>query len=317
MIKLSFVIPCYGSEKTISNVVDEIINTVKTKKEYTYEIILVNDSSPDQVYNVIKELAHNNSNIKGINLAKNFGQHSALMSGFNYVTGDIIVCLDDDGQTPACEMFTLIDEINNGYDLVFAEYDRKKHGFARNIGSKVNDLMAQYLVGKPKGLSLMSYFACRRYVIDDAKKYKNSYPYVAGLLLRTTNKIINVPVHHREREVGKSGYTLKKLLMLWFNGFTAFSVKPLRIATFTGIICAMLGFIYGGFTIVNKLLNPDTPVGYASMMSSIIFIGGMIMIMLGMIGEYVGRIYISINNSPQYVIRESINIEENQGNPYD
>lgn len=314
MIKLSFVIPCYGSENTITNVVNEIITTVEKQADYFYEIILINDNSYDQVYDVIKELIKNNKCIKGINLSKNFGQHSALMSGFNYVTGDIIVCLDDDGQTPACEMFRLIDEINQGYDLVFAKYDSKKHGFIRNVGSKINDLMARYLIGKPKNLALMSYFACRRYVIDETKKYKNSYPYVAGLLLRATNKITNVPVHHREREIGQSGYTMKKLLKLWFNGFTAFSVKPLRVATLMGIICALLGFIFGGYTIINKFIHPDMPVGYASTISAIIFIGGIIMMMLGMIGEYVGRIYISINNSPQYVIRETINIEENQGN---
>lgn len=312
MIKLSFVIPCYGSEFTITNVVNEIIQTVKTRNEYCYEIILVNDSSPDNVFDIIKELAEKDKNIKGINLSKNFGQHSAVMTGFNYTTGDIIVCLDDDGQTPANEMFKLIDKIGSGYDLVFAKYDQKKHSFFRNAGSKVNDLMVQHLVGKPKGLTLTSYFACKRFVIDEAIKYKNSYPYIAGLFLRTTNKITSVPVHHCEREIGKSGYTLKKLIMLWLNGFTAFSVKPLRIATVIGVICALLGFVFGGYTVVNKLVNPATPMGYSSIMSAIIFIGGMIMLMLGMIGEYVGRIYISINNSPQYVIRETINIKEKQ-----
>ena len=312
MTKLSFIIPCYGSELTIKDVVNEIIQTVKLKIEYSYEILLVNDCSPDKVYNVIMQLAKENPYIKGINLSKNFGQHSALMTGFNYATGDIILCLDDDGQTPAEEMFKIIDKVNEGYDIVFAKYEHKKHNSFRNIGSKVNDLMAQHLIGKPKGLALTSYFACKRFVIDEMIKYKNSYPYIAGLLLRTSNNIINVPVNHKERISGKSGYSLGKLLFLWLNGFTSFSVKPLRIATFIGVICALLGFFYGAYTIINKIINPAIPVGYSSLMSAVIFIGGILMLMLGMLGEYVGRLYISINNSPQYVVRETINVNDKQ-----
>jgi polyisoprenyl-phosphate glycosyltransferase len=317
MAKLSFVIPCYRSELTIENVVNEIISTVETRSDYSYEIILVNDSSPDNVFQVIQKLALRNKNIKGINLARNFGQHSALMTGFNFVTGDIIICLDDDGQTPANEMFSLIDKINSGCDIVFAKYDKKNHNLFRNIGSKINDFMVDFLIGKPKGLSLMSYFACRRFVIDETKKYKNSYPYVAGLLLRTTNKIDNVHVNHRKREIGTSGYNFRKLVSLWLNGFTAFSVKPLRMASIVGIIFALSGFIYGIYIIIRRIFNPSVTMGYSSLISAIIFIGGMIMIMLGMIGEYVGRIYISINNSPQYVIRETINIEEKQAKDND
>jgi undecaprenyl-phosphate 4-deoxy-4-formamido-L-arabinose transferase len=312
MTKLSFIIPCYHSEFTIENVVNEIVSTVKTRKEYSYEIILINDCSPDNVFDVIKKLAGKDKCIKGIALAKNFGQHSALMTGFNFATGKIIICLDDDGQTPANEMFNLIDKINCGYDIVFAKYNKKNHDFFRNIGSKINDAMAQYLLEKPEDLSLMSYFACRRFVIDEAKKYKHSYPYIAGLLLRITNKMTNVAVNHRAREVGTSGYTLKKLIALWLNGFTAFSIKPLRLATVTGVICSLIGFLYGWYIVIRKLIDPSVVLGYSSIMSVIVFVGGIIMLMLGMIGEYLGRIYISINSSPQFVIRETINIEEQE-----
>ena len=170
--------------------------------------------------------------------------------------------------------------------------------------------MAQWLIDKPKGLRIMSYFACKRYVIEDVKKYDNPYPYISGLLLRTTKRIGNVEIHHRERIEGKSGYTMKKLLLLWLNGFTAFSVKPLRIATITGALTAVAGFIYGLYIIINKLVHPMTPLGYSSTMAVLLFLGGMIMLMLGLIGEYIGRIYISINNAPQYVIRKSVNTED-------
>lgn len=310
MTKISVVIPCYNSEKTIKTVVDEIIETVSAKSGYDYEIILVNDCSPDNVYGVITELASENSKIKGLDLARNFGQHSAIMAGFHYITGDIAVCLDDDGQTPACEMFKLIEKLDS-YDLVFAEYSEKKHSAFRNFGSKINDAMAQWLIEKPKGLKIMSYFACKRYVIEEVKNYDNPYPYISGLLLRATKRVTNVKINHRERLVGQSGYTIKKLMLLWLNGFTAFSVKPLRIATLAGVITAVLGFIYGIYIVVNKLIHPLTPLGYSSTMAVLLFIGGMIMIILGLIGEYIGRIYISINNAPQYVIRRSVNLEEN------
>lgn len=309
MKKLSFVIPCYNSQNTIGQVVDEIIETVGTRNEYDYEIILVNDSSPDDVFKTITKLAEKNKRIKGIDLARNFGQHSAIMAGFNYVTGDIVVCLDDDGQTPASEMFSLIDKLDEN-DLVFAKYKDKKHSAFRNMGSKINDKMAQWLIGKPKKLKIMSYFACKRFVIDEVVRYKNSYPYISGLLLRVTNKVDNVEVNHRERIEGSSGYTIKKLFLLWINGFTAFSVKPLRIATFIGCITAIIGFIYGLTVVINKLVNPLAPIGYSSMMSVLLFVGGMIMLLLGMIGEYVGRTYISLNDAPQYVVRTALNVEE-------
>ena len=141
-------------------------------------------------------------------------------------------------------------------------------------------------------------------------KYEHAYPYVIGLVLRTTKKISNVPVNHREREIGQSGYTLAKLLGLWFNGFTAFSTKPLRVATIGGSVFAMFGFLYGIYTIIKKFVNPAVPIGFSSIMSAIMFIGGVMMLMLGLIGEYIGRMYICMNNAPQFVVRDLIAISE-------
>ena len=309
MKKISFVIPCYHSEHTIGTVVDEIIGTVTAHGGYDYEIILVNDNSPDNVIDVIAELAENNPHVFGLDLSRNFGQHSAIMAGFTYLSGDIVVCLDDDGQTPASEMFRLIDKLDD-FDLVFAEYKNKQHSGFRNFGSKVNDLMARWLLSKPKDLKIMSYFACKRYVVDEVLRYENPYPYMSGLLLRATRKVTNVEVDHRERQEGQSGYSLKKLLLLWINGFTSFSVKPLRFATFIGCITAVVGFIYGIFVIVNKIFNPSAPMGWSSTMAVMLFVGGMIMLMLGMVGEYVGRIYLSINRAPQFVIRKKLGFED-------
>ena len=310
MKKVSFVIPCYRSALTIGKVVNEIQDTMNAMDGYTFEIILVNDCSPDDTFDVIRKLCEENNNICGVNLAKNFGQHAALMAGFHQVTGDILVCLDDDGQTPADEVGKLLAEIENGQDVVYASYDHKMHSLFRNFGSWVNEKMLQFLLGKPKELYVSSYFAARRFIVDEMLRYENAYPYVIGLVLRSTKKIVNVPVSHREREVGTSGYTLGKLLGLWFNGFTAFSTKPLRIATASGAVFAGIGFLYALYTIIKKFVNPAVPMGFSSLMSAVLVIGGLILIMLGLIGEYIGRMYICMNNAPQFVVRDFIPAKE-------
>lgn len=310
MSLVSYVIPCYRSEKTLPKVIEEIIQTMKTLPQYEFEIILVNDSSPDGTRETIRTLCNQYRNVKGIDLAKNFGQHAALMAGMRFTRGDIVVCMDDDGQTPADEVGKLLGKLEEGYDAVYASYGKKKHSLFRNFGSKVNELMTRVMLGKPKTLAVTSYFAVKRFVVEEMIRYEHSYPYVIGLVLRSTKNITNVEVLHRAREEGTSGYTLKKLLSLWFNGFTAFSIIPLRVATIIGSLCAFSGFAYGIYTIIKKLVLVNVEAGFSALMSVLVFMGGMIMLMLGMIGEYVGRMYICMNCSPQYVIREMMGQEE-------
>ena len=307
MKKISFIIPCYCSALTIRQVVEEVEATYAELSQFETEVILVNDASPDDdaTWEVIARLARDKKNVTGINLARNFGQHAALMAGFHAATGDIIVCLDDDGQTPAKESTKLIAAIEKGADAVYARYLNKQHSAARNFGTALNEWMARVLIGKPKALYVSSYFAVRRFVADEMMKYDGSYPYVVGLVLRTTRNIVNVDVQHKSREIGRSGYTFGKLFSLWLNGFTAFSIKPLRVATFTGGVFALLGFLYGIYTIIKKFVNPEVPLGFSAMMCAIVLMGGMIMVMLGLVGEYIGRLYMTGNHSPQYVIRET------------
>lgn len=310
---VSFVIPCYRSEATLPGVIREIQDTMEKMTDYSFEIVLVNDCSPDGTFSVIRQLCQENDNIVGIDLARNFGQHSALMAGFHYVKGDVIVCLDDDGQTPADEVDRLLAGITGGADVVYARYGKKHHSGFRNWGSHVNELMTRVMLGKPKDLYLSSYFAAKKFVVEEMLRYEYAYPYVIGLVLRTTKNIINVDVEHRDRQAGVSGYTIGKLFNLWFNGFTAFSVKPLRIATVTGAGCALVGFAYGIYTIIKKIFinPPDLVTGFSALMSVLVFMGGMMMLMLGLVGEYMGRMYISMNNSPQFVIRECVGGEDN------
>ncbi len=310
---ISIVIPCYRSGGMLAEVVDEINGEMeKCRDSYDYEIILVNDCSPDDTFEVIRKLCGKQENITGVNLAKNFGQHAALMAGFHQMRGDILVCMDDDGQTPAGAIGDLIKGLEEGSDVVYARYGNKRHNAFRNFGSRVNDWMLCFLLDKPKDLYISSFFAARRFVVDEMLRYRNPYPYVIGLVLRSTRNISNVEVEHRDRRAGESGYTLGKLLGLWFNGFTAFSEKPLRIATMLGMVCACLGFLYGVYTVIKKLVNPMVPIGFSSLMAAIVFIGGMLMVMLGLVGEYIGRMYICMNNAPQYVVREIVNEKEQQ-----
>ncbi len=309
---ISFVIPCYNSTNTISSVVEEINGMMANAlSDYGYEIILVNDCSPDgTTFNKITELAHNDKKIKGLNLARNFGQPSAVMAGLHFAKGDYIVCGDDDGQTPFNEFPKLLDKIKEGYDIVEAKYSvREKRSLFRKLGTVANESMATSLISKPKGLELTTFWCIRRFVADEMLKYENPYPYLGGLMLRVSKNACNVSVSHRERLSGKSGYSLSKMINLWLNGFTNFSIKPLRFATISGFIVAFIGFVYGIVVVIRKLLNPSIPAGYASTLAIILFLFGFSFLFMGLIGEYVGRIYISLNRQPQFIIKEKINMD--------
>lgn len=311
MTKLSFVIPCYRSQETISTVVDEIERTVAALGAYDYEIILVNDSSPDDTFSVISALAENDRHITAVDLAKNFGQHAALMCGMRRSSGEIVICLDDDGQTPADEVGKLLEKIEEGYDVVYASYGHKQHSGFRNFGSRVNAKMTEIMLGKPRELSLTSYFAAKRFIIDEMLRYENCFPYVMGLVLRSTKNICNVTVNHRARELGQSGYNLGKLLGLWMNGFTSFSIKPLRLATYFGALTAFAGFIYALVIIIRHFTVGLAPLGWSSTTALLLILGGIILLVLGLIGEYIGRIFMCVNDSPQYVERQVVSGKKN------
>lgn len=300
---LSFVIPCYRSEHTIGTVVRELTDALKTRPDYDHEIILVNDGSPDDTAGALRDLAREVPSVVFVDLSRNFGQHSALMAGFHQVRGDIIVCLDDDGQTPAGECFKLIDKVAEGYDIVFADYGTVKQSGFRRLGSRFNAACNHFFFNQPRQLHANSYFACRRFVIDSALQYPNPFPYVTGLLFQSVSRYCNVHINHRERLEGQSGYSLKKLISLWANGVTAFSIKPLRLASYLGWVAAVFGFIFALVTVIRKLMNPEMPAGWASTVALIMFMGGLIIALIGIVGEYIGRIYLSINRYPQFVVR--------------
>ena len=306
MEKVSFVIPCYCSQNMIRSVVEEITTTMDAIGTYEYEIILVNDCSPDSTFEVLCSIAAENEHVISIDLAKNFGQHAALMAGFHQVTGDIVVCLDDDGQTPAKEVKKLFDKIEGGYDVVYASYEHKQHSAFRNMGSWINGKMTEFMLDKPQKLMITSYFAARKFVVEEMLRYEHCYPYVIGLVLRTTKNICNVPVEHRCRKDGNSGYTIGKLVSLWMNGFTSFSVKPLRLATYFGIFSSICGLLYLVYIIVLYIFVHSAPLGWSSTTAILLIMGGVILVVLGLVGEYIGRIYMCMNAAPQFVVRKIV-----------
>lgn len=301
--KLSFVIPCYYSEKTISLVVEDILRAFP-EKDYNYEIILINDGSEDNTYAVLHSLAENNPRITAVNLAKNFGQDAALMAGYTYATGDYIISLDDDCQNPPEEAHKLIARIEEGYDAVFGKYHVKQHSTFKNWGSRLNDKMATALLKKPKDLTLCSYFIMTSFVKDEMLRYDSAFPYIWGLILRTTDHISNVYIEHKRREIGDTTFTFGKLVMLWLNGFTSFSVKPLRLASLLGGFFSLLGFLLAVIMVIRQIIHPEPITGWTSLMCTLLIVSGINMMMLGLAGEYIGRIFISQNKSPQFVVRQ-------------
>ena len=302
-MKISVVIPCYHSRRTLGGVTADLERMMATRPELDYEIILVNDNPPDETWDMIQRLREENPRIHGICFSRNFGQHSALMAGYRQVTGDIVVSMDDDGQNPPSEIFRLIDAVDSRTDIVYADYPRKQHSRFRNLGSRLSNRMFSWMLGKPRELYLASYWAAKRFVIDEMIRCESPFPYVDGLALQSTTRIINVPVDHLPRAEGESGYTMFSLLRLWLNAFTSFSVKPLRIATVAGSGTALAGLIVGLVLVIRKLiLRENIDAGWTSMMALMLFLFGVLMIMMGLVGEYVGRVFISMNRSPQYVI---------------
>lgn len=308
-IKASIVIPVYNGEQSIGQLVEKLIETLAGL--YNLEIVLVNDNSPDNSEAVCEDLFKKYPDIvRFFSLAKNVGEHNAVMAGLNQTTGDYMVIMDDDFQNPISEVVKLLNHAaQNDCDVTYSYYKKKRHSFFRNLGSRLNDKVANVMLKKPKDLYLSSFKVLNRFIVNEIIKYELPYPYIDGLILRTTGKIAKVEVEHQKREVGKSGYTLTKLFRLWLNMFTSFSILPLRVSVIIGMLIALLGAIFGVSIIIEKLSNPDIPVGYASTIVVVLIFAGIQLASLGVIGEYVGRIFLSLNKKPQYTIRKRFDSE--------
>lgn len=307
---ISICIPCYRSAQTLPFVLDEIRRVFAEREEYDYQVILVNDGSPDNTYEVISRLCAEDPRVVGIDLSRNYGQQAAKMAALPYAEGSAIVYMDDDGQHPAAGIFPLVEKLAEGYDIVYARFPQKHHSWFKKVSSSLYQKVSEWIGNKPRGISVSAFTAWSRTVADAALRYHSPFPAPGLYLNHVTTRIANVDMEHRDRIAGESGYSLRKLLALTVTALTNFSILPLRLSSYVGISCAAIGFIAGIVTIIRKLVNPAISAGYSSILAVILFIGGIIMLMLGILGEYIGRIYMTVSDMPQYQIRQAKNAPE-------
>ncbi len=300
-MKLSVIIPVYNGGQTIVSLIEQVSIDLAG---IDYEVILVNDGSHDNSENKCEELVSAYYNLKFISLRKNFGEHNAVLCGLNFSEGEYAVIVDDDFQNAPVEILKLISEIEKGYDVVYSSYAKKQHSFLRNFYSWITNIVANFLISKPKDLYLSSFKIIRKEVVEEIIKYKGPFPYIDGLILRVTDNISSVNVEHSKRAFGQSNYTLTKLFSLYLNMFINFSIKPLRIFTVTGILIFLLGIIMSVFFIVEKLTHNEPP-GWTSTVLIVLLFSGFQIIFLGLIGEYLGKLYLDQNNTPQWVIKRT------------
>lgn len=310
----SVIIPCYKSDQTIRKVVELTMAEFEKMGRREYEFVLVDDYSPDggKTVAVLRELVKDYDCVRVVELAKNAGQHNAVMAGLNFARGDILIAMDDDMQTHPSQLPIILGELDKGYDIVYGYYPQKKHSKFRNFGSYVNYMTVRILLDKPKELKTSSFWAVKKFVRDYAIQYPSAYTHLQGVFLRITRNISSVPIQHFEREVGTSNYTLKKLIQLWSN-IMGFSIVPLRLAMYLGYLFAGIGFLGAIAVVIHKIVRPVTYIGWPSMMVAIFFFSGLILVFMGLIGEYIGRLFLGMNNNPQFVVRQ---IDEHGREPF-
>lgn len=306
---ISIVIPCYYSEKTIRKVVEMVSDEFAANEGYECEFVLVNDGSTDGTYSEIVKLSQERDNVKGVDLMRNFGQHNALMAALQYTEGDYVLGMDDDMQTHPSQIFKLINKIQEGYDLVYGIYPEVKNGPIKNLTSKINRKTSRVMLSRPKEVESSNFWIITRAVRDEVIKFDTFNPYVDAIFYRVTNNIGMVPVEHFKREYGQSGYTFRKLLKLWL-AYWNFSVVPLRMSFFTGLFSFIAGVLFVIYIIINKILSPDLPVGWSSTICIMALLFGIVLMMLGVIGEYLGKIILILNKTPQFVVRDTTGMDK-------
>lgn len=305
-MKVTVIIPCYRSEQTLRPVVQEIKSELGKRPGNEYQVILVNDCSPDGTFAVIRELVEEDENILGLNLGRNFGQNNARMAAVPYITGDVAVCMDDDGQHPADQIYRLVDKVEEGYDLVYAHFGKQRQPLFRRVASRAHTWVQEQTGAKQKGIYNSPFLAWSSYSIRALRAYHSPFVSAGAYLMRMTNRVANIEVKQRPRASGHSGYTLKKLLNLWLTEFTNFSLVPLRASGIVGALFALAGLLWALFLVVQKIVYPEVQAGYTSIMAAVLLVGGIILLMLGLLGEYVGKLYMTISNLPQYAVRDVV-----------
>ena len=298
---LSIVVPVYNGAATVGRLV-EALSALTV--EGGLEIVLVYDGSPDNSLAVCHTLAETATvPLTVVEHSRNYGEHNAVMSGFRHARGAYIITMDDDLQNPPEEVVRLYDACRlGGHEVVYTFYADKKHESWRNLGSRFNGWVADRLLDKPKGLYLSSFRCLSAFVARTITAYEGPFVYVDGLILQVTQKIGTLQVNHLARAEGQSNYTLRRLVNLWLAMALNFSVLPLRFATVAGAVTAGLGIV-GLLLVLLEGLFGDPPAGWASLAAIVLTLGGLQLLMLGILGEYVGRLFLTVNKRPQGVVK--------------
>ena len=306
---VSVVIPCYNSEHTIEKVVDMCMKEFDKLDGYTCEMILVNDYSKDKTFEAICRCSEKYGNVTAVNFAKNFGQHAAIMAGLHYTKGDYVIAMDDDLQNHPSQIKQFLDKANEGYDVVFGVFKERHFSRWKNFTGAVSRFLLFRMIDRPKNIQMGSFWLARRFVIDKALEYEGNSAFVQLLFFRTTHNVANIEIEHFDREVGSSNYTFRKGLK-HFMSMINYSELPLRLASFLGAIFAGIGFVAGLIVLIMKLINPAMQAGWPSIMCTLLLLFGVTFIILGIMGEYIGRVLFTVNSSPQYVVRDVIKKDE-------
>jgi glycosyltransferase involved in cell wall biosynthesis len=301
-LALSIVIPVYNGASSIADLVGAL---EKLSIAGGHEIVLVNDGSADDslaVCHALFDKARVPMTI--ISLTRNYGEHNAVMAGLRYANGLHVITMDDDLQNPPEEVARLLAFAQrNGSEVIYTYYDDKRHPVWRNIASSFANRIADFILDKPRGFYLSSFRCMTAFVAREVIRYEGPFPYIDGLILQVTHDIDRLLVDHLPRATGRSNYTVRRLLRLWSNMFVNFSVMPLRVSTVTGFVLSALGAVGVAMAVGEALLSSPPP-GWASLMAAVLLLSGVQLLILGIIGEYLGRLYLTVNRRPQSVVKE-------------
>lgn len=309
-MRVSVVIPCYCSKAALPRMVSELYEILA---DHEVEIVLVNDCSPDdgETWKLITELSQTHSGkagrlLIGVDLALNSGEHNAVLAGLRKTTGEAVVVMDDDGQNPPAAVPELLAHLTPNVDVVYSTFPTKRHGLFRNLGSRFTNWVAGILMNKPKGLYLSSFKVMHRRLVDRLVDYPGSFPYIDGLVFRNTRRYAVVTVEHLARQDGRSGYSFTRLMKLYTNMAFGFSILPLRVLTFAGMLIAIAAMISALVFVGQYFISGATVEGWTSLSVLVIFFGGVTLLALGILGEYFGRMYLTMTGKQPYVVHQTI-----------
>jgi glycosyltransferase involved in cell wall biosynthesis len=301
-LALSIVIPVYNGANSVRALIAALEDLSIVGG---HEIVLVNDGSADNSLAVCQEIVGKaRVPMTLVNLARNYGEHNAVITGLRYASGEHIITMDDDLQNPPEEVQRLLTFAQrNGNQVVYTYFEEKNHAAWRNVASRFANFVADFVLDKSPSLYLSSFRCMTAFVAREITRYEGPFPYVDGLILQVTGDIGQLLVRHLPRATGTSNYTMRRLLRLWMNMFVNFSVMPLRISTMTGFALSGLGAV-GVAVAVGEALLSSPPPGWASLMAAVLLLSGVQLLILGIVGEYLGRLYLTANRKPQSVIKE-------------